>query len=62
MTAPLHPRAARWLKRVLADPSLDDDAKLVARAVAAHMDKRGRVKATEAEIVRWVDEAKVGES
>jgi len=58
----LHPRPARWLKCVLADPHLTEDDRLVARAVAAHMDHRCRVSATDAQIARWVAELQVAQS
>lgn len=46
----------RWLAAVLADPRLNDEDRVVARAIAAHMDERGRVEATDEDIVRWVAE------
>lgn len=57
MTA-LAPAAARWLEGVLADTRLTDTDKLVARAIALHMDDRGRVEGTDADIARWVAELK----
>lgn len=61
MTVPkLHPGAARWLNRVLADPHLDETAKLVARAVALHMDANGKFSATDEEVAQWVAELEVG--
>lgn len=51
-------RAARWLRKVLADSRLDDDAKTVARALAEHMDDAGRLDATDEEIHRWASDVR----
>ena len=58
----MHRAAAEWLRGVLADPPFDDEAKLVARAMASHMDRQGHVSATDAEIAIWVDELRSAES
>jgi len=44
----------RWLARVLADKRLNETDRLVAHALASHMDASGRVSATDAEIAEWV--------
>jgi len=49
-------KPARWLQEVLADARLSDVDRLVARALAAHMDEHGRVQATDDDILLWVAE------
>ena len=49
-------KGRQWLRQVLADPRLTEDDRIVARAIALHMDARGRVEGTDADIARWVTE------
>lgn len=57
-----HPKPARWLRRVLADPRLSDADRLVARAMAAHMEPDCTLHATAAEIAEWTRELQVATS
>lgn len=56
MMPPMHAVPAAWLHRLLLDPNLDDNARLVGRAIAAHASPDGTVIATDQEIIAWVME------